>query len=124
MVQTKAKKKLRVFTVDGSDKALLPVPGLKRTRPRRYAEWVELFRWEKIPTWEWTPPGYLLKFVREEQGLTQGELASRLGTSQQAVAQAERETSNPTIGFIERWLEAAGSERTIQIIAGTGTTLL
>ena len=44
--------------------------------------------------------------MREEAGLTQVELGERLGCSQQAIAQAERWNSNPTVALLRRWAEA------------------
>ncbi len=70
-----------------------------------------------LPTWEPHPPGYLLRSAREEAGLEQRELARRLGRSQQAVAQAERWASNPTVGFVRRWAAALGIEVEIRFIS-------
>ncbi len=78
-------------------------PGVKRRRPRSYLEWKTLRRWDAIPDWEEVVPGYLLRYAREEAGLTQQEMSRRLGCSQQAVAQAERWKSNPTVGFVGEW---------------------
>jgi transcriptional regulator with XRE-family HTH domain len=64
--------------------------------------------WGKLPPWEENPVGYLLREARESAGLTQSELAQRLGRSQQSVAQAERWESNPTIAFTKRWALATG----------------
>lgn len=92
-----------------------PSVQLKRRRPREYREWKALRRWGKLPSWEVSPPGYLLRLARERAGLTQGRLASLLGSSQQAVAQAERRDVNPTVAFIERWMGACGARLTIDI---------
>ena len=81
---------------------------LNRSRPRSFTEWCALRRWNKLPTWERSVPGYLLRKARIDAGLTQNELASLLGISQQAVSQAEKWQSNPTIGFLHRWVEACG----------------
>lgn len=83
----------------------LPV-GLVRRRPRRFAEWRELRSFGKLPPWEIEPAGYLMRSVREAAGLTQRELAEQLLCSQQAVAQAERWESNPSIDFLRRWARA------------------
>jgi DNA-binding XRE family transcriptional regulator len=88
-------------------------PAAVRLRPRDYVEWKTLRRWGKLPYWELEPPGYLLRLARESAGLTQQELARRLGSSQQAVAQAERWSSNPTASFMRRW--ATECDRTLQI---------
>jgi DNA-binding XRE family transcriptional regulator len=82
--------------------------GLLRRKPRSYAEWKALRSWGKLPAWEPEPAGYLLRTSRELAGLTQGELAGRLGVSQQSVAQAERWGSNPTVGFMRAWAAASG----------------
>ena len=89
--------------------------GLVRRRPRRFAEWKALRRWGKLPSWEPEPVGYLLRLARERAGLTQGELAQRLGSSQQAVAQAERWQGNPTADFMRRWASACGARLEIEI---------
>ena len=81
---------------------------LNRGRPRQFAEWRTLRRWGRLPPWEEMVAGYLLRLAREEAELTQAELAERLGVSQQAVAQAERWSSNPTVEQLRRWAEACG----------------
>jgi transcriptional regulator with XRE-family HTH domain len=53
-------------------------------------------------------PASLLKDARKRAGLTQAELASRLGISQAAVAKLERFQANPTIGTLDDALRAAG----------------
>jgi len=85
-------------------------PALRRRKPRDFVEWSTLRRWGRIPSWEEDPPGYLLRQAREAAGLTQAQLARRLDCSQQAVAQAERWTSNPTLAFARLWAEAIGAE--------------
>ena len=89
--------------------------GLVRSRPRGYAEWKALRRWGKLPSWEVEPPGYLLRLAREEAKLTQRELAERVGCSQQAVAQAERWRSNPTLELMRRWAAACGARLKIDV---------
>jgi transcriptional regulator with XRE-family HTH domain len=53
-------------------------------------------------------PATLLREVRLSQGLTQGQLADRLGTTQAAVARLERPGANPTFKTLQRALLAAG----------------
>jgi len=89
--------------------------GLVRRRPRRYAEWKTLRAWKRLPEWEADSIGYRMRLTREKAGLTQSELASRLGCSQQAVAQAERWPSNPTVEFVRRWASACGSAARVEI---------
>jgi transcriptional regulator with XRE-family HTH domain len=88
---------------------------LRRRRPRSYEEWKALSSWGTLPAWEARAPGYELRRAREAAGLTQTELAARLGVSQQAIARAERWASNPTIRFVERWVEAIGGDLRIEI---------
>lgn len=52
------------------------------------------------------PAAEILRNARREAGLTQAQLARRLGISQAAVAQLERATANPTIATVERALRA------------------
>jgi DNA-binding XRE family transcriptional regulator len=82
----------------------------RRTRPRAYAEWKALFRWRQLPSWESSAPGYLMRLAREEAGLTQVALSRKLGCTQQAVAQAERWISNPTVSFLRKWSMACGKD--------------
>ncbi|MDD5564338.1 MAG: helix-turn-helix transcriptional regulator [Thermoanaerobaculaceae bacterium] len=84
-------------------------PRLSRTRPRAFPEWQALRRWGKLPPWEEGVAGYLLRALRAEASLTQRELAARLGVSQQAVAQAERWSGNPTVSFMRGWADACGA---------------
>jgi transcriptional regulator with XRE-family HTH domain len=53
-------------------------------------------------------PGSLIRTARTAAGLTQTELASRLGTTQAAVARLERTGSNPTVATLDRALQATG----------------
>ena len=82
------------------------LPKLRRKRPRIYEEWVALKRWKKLPAAELEVWGYLLREAREAEGLSQTEVARRLGCSQQAVSQAERWESNPTANFLRAWAQA------------------
>lgn len=90
---------------------------IRRGRPRDYAEWDALHRWGKLPYWEEIPAGYMLRQARERAGLTQAELAQLLGTSQQAVSQAERWEANPTVAFIRRWARACGVELEFRFVS-------
>jgi len=90
-------------------------PDLRRRRPRSFEEWKALSSWGRLPAWEMESAGYRLRRVREEAGLTQAELAARLGVSQQAVAQAERWASNPTFRLLESWSAALGARLKVEI---------
>ena len=93
---------------------------LVRRRPRSYLEWKTLRRWGKLPAWEDDPTGYLLRDLREKAGWTQQALARRLECSQQAVAQAERWESNPTIRFIKAWAGALEHDAILAFRASEG----
>ncbi len=49
-----------------------------------------------------------IRSARRRAGITQAELARRLGTSQAAIAQLEAPSSNPTVATLDRVLYAAG----------------
>jgi len=55
----------------------------------------------------------LLRSARERAGLTQVELARRLGVSQAAVAKLERPGANPTVDTLDRALWATGHRLTL-----------
>ena len=52
----------------------------------------------------------LLRDARSRAGLTQAQLARRLGISQAAVAKLERPQANPTIATLEDALRGAGQQ--------------
>lgn len=53
-------------------------------------------------------PGRLLKQARADAGLTQAELARRLGTSQSVVARLESGRANPRFDTLKRAISATG----------------
>ena len=93
---------------------------LSRARPRTFPEWQALRRWGKLPLWERAVAGYLLREAREQAGLTQKILGEKLGVSQQAVAQAEQWSANPTVEFMRRWADASGSSLDICFLSANG----
>ncbi|MDX6718073.1 MAG: hypothetical protein QOJ63_327 [Solirubrobacteraceae bacterium] len=60
-------------------------------------------------------PDLLIRDARRAAGLTQAELAARLGVSQSAVAKLEREGANPTVETLDRVLRPTGHR--LQLIA-------
>jgi transcriptional regulator with XRE-family HTH domain len=50
----------------------------------------------------------LIRHARGAAGLTQAELARRLGTSQPAIVKLERAGANPTVRTLDRVLRATG----------------
>ncbi len=87
-----------------------------RGRPRSFLEWSSLRRWGKLPETERDRPGYLLRLARVDAGLTQAQLAERVGITQQAVSRAERWSSNPTVGLMRRWLAACGRRLRLDVV--------
>ncbi len=53
-------------------------------------------------------PHELVRDLRQAAGLTQAELADRLGMSQPAIAKLEREGANPTVRTLDRVVRATG----------------
>ena len=56
-----------------------------------------------------------MRLSREKEALTQAELARRLDCSQQAIAQADRFDSNPTVDSMRRWGKACGVRLSIKL---------
>jgi transcriptional regulator with XRE-family HTH domain len=50
----------------------------------------------------------LVRAARRNAGLTQTQLAGRLGMTQAAIARLERRGANPTVATLDRVLRAAG----------------
>ena len=106
--------------VKSRDRSLpsIPLPdSFRRRRPRSFTEWKFLRTWAKLPKWELEPPGFILRLAREKAGLTQVAMAERLGCTQQAIAQAERWDSNPTVRFLREWERATDGELRVVISA-------
>ncbi len=55
--------------------------------------------------------------ARARAGLTQAELAERMGTSQSAVARLESGKARPSVGTLEKLAEATGSKLRIALEA-------
>ena len=55
----------------------------------------------------------LVRSLRHATGITQRQLASRMGTTQSAVAALERPDSNPTLRTVADALDALGYELTL-----------
>lgn len=53
--------------------------------------------------------------TRTRKGITQKELAERIGTKQSAIARVESGAVNPTIAFLEKVTNALGSKLIVQI---------
>jgi transcriptional regulator with XRE-family HTH domain len=55
-------------------------------------------------------PAALVRAARRSAGLTQAQLAERLGTTQPVIARLERPGANPTFETVQRALDVAGFE--------------
>jgi transcriptional regulator with XRE-family HTH domain len=64
-------------------------------------------------------PAALIQHLRRASGLTQGELAQRLGRSQAAVAKLERPGANPTVETLEEALNALGYRLDLRAVRGS-----
>ncbi len=53
--------------------------------------------------------------ARAKMGLTQAELAKKIGTKQSAIARVESGNANPSVSFLEKLAQALGSKLIIQI---------
>jgi transcriptional regulator with XRE-family HTH domain len=58
-------------------------------------------------------PGQLVRDARRRAGLSQQALASRMGTTQSAVAGLESDRSSPRVATLERALRACGQQLTL-----------
>ncbi|OGK17391.1 transcriptional regulator [Candidatus Roizmanbacteria bacterium RIFCSPHIGHO2_01_FULL_39_12b] len=56
---------------------------------------------------------------RMEKGLTQKQLAEKVGTKQSAIARLESGNANPSIGFLQRVAEALGTNLQINFTKPT-----
>lgn len=63
---------------------------------------------------EW-PVWALVREARRRAGLTQADLARRVGTSQPAIARYERARSMPDLGTLHRIVQACGLELRLEL---------
>ncbi len=59
----------------------------------------------------------IVREARRSAGLTQAELAARMGTTQSAVARLEAEGANPRVASLDRAVRAAGRQLEIDASA-------
>ena len=84
-----------------------PVPDVPETPDADDIIWIAPDLRIMVPMW--------VRQAREAAGLTQGELATRLGVSYQAVQKWERPGANPTIGTLQRVARAVGRPLTLRL---------
>ena len=53
--------------------------------------------------------------ARQKSGLTQKELANKVGTKQSAIARLEGGNTNPSIGFLEKIASVMGTTLIVQL---------
>lgn len=53
--------------------------------------------------------------ARTKRGLTQAQLAKKIGTKQSAIARVESGRANPSIAFLEKMTQALGTKLIIQV---------
>jgi DNA-binding XRE family transcriptional regulator len=58
-----------------------------------------------------------LRWARQEAGLSQAELASRVGVSQQQIAKLERPGANPSIATLRKVAAALGVRVQLELVA-------
>jgi len=62
---------------------------------------------------------YQLRELREATGLTQEELAARIGVGQRQVSKIERgDLDNAKVGTIRKYLEAVGGDLVVEYVSG------
>jgi transcriptional regulator with XRE-family HTH domain len=66
--------------------------------------------------WEASDPAYQLARLRILRGLTQQQLAERVGTRQPSIARLESGREEPKLGFLRRVAEALGARLEVRIV--------
>jgi transcriptional regulator with XRE-family HTH domain len=70
-----------------------------------------------VPTDATRKTGRLLRQAREQAGITQQELAERLGCSQPAISQAEAGGASLSVATLQRFLGALGYDLELGIVS-------
>jgi len=66
--------------------------------------------------WEASEPAYQVARLRIMRGLTQAELAEKVGTKQPSIARLESGKSEPKLSFLRRVVEALGGRLEVRIV--------
>ncbi len=99
---------------------------VKTTAKLKTTTWNEIrAQWMKDPAfvaeYERIGPAMEMAFAlaeaRHAAGMTQAQVAARMGTSQAAVARMERGVIKPSWGSIERYASAVGRRPVVQLVA-------
>ncbi len=84
------------------------MPAPSRRPPRRPAAAERFARYERARSAIMV--GSVVRAARRRAGLSQAELAGRIGTSQPSVARLERGQVSPTVAVLDRIARALGAE--------------
>lgn len=60
---------------------------------------------------------HLIRWLREDLGITQTQLAKRVGVSQQQVAKLENPSANPSLATLEAVAKGAGAVLDVTLVA-------
>lgn len=66
--------------------------------------------------WEASGPAYQVARLRILRGLTQQQLADKVGTRQPSIARLESGREEPKLGFLRRVAEALGAKVEVRIV--------
>ncbi len=67
-------------------------------------------------TWKASEPAYQITRLRLMRGMTQTELARRVGTQQPSIARLESGRGEPKLSFLRRVVEALGGRLEVRIV--------
>jgi DNA-binding XRE family transcriptional regulator len=63
--------------------------------------------------------GVMLRQAREKAGLTQEQVAQRLGTQKSAISRIENHADNVTLSTLKAYAQAVGRTLQLQLLAGS-----
>ena len=89
----------------------------KKGASYRRADKLRLMSSACTPTTATMKTGLLLRQAREQAGLSQRELAGRLGCTQPAVSQAEAGGASLSVATLQRFADALGCELQLAIVS-------
>jgi len=90
------------------------VDGEAPPRPKRRRKTVDTWQVEVSPA---LSVAVQIRWARQDAGLSQQELARRIGVSQQQIAKLEQPTSNPSLGTLSKIAEALGVHVDVEFAA-------
>jgi DNA-binding XRE family transcriptional regulator len=98
---------------------------MTRRKLIRFEDWEaeKLKDVEFIATAEGLEPGYQVARLRILRGLTQAQLAEKVGTRQPSIARLENGSSTPSISFLNKIAEALNAKVEIRLIADGNQSL-